>query len=609
MLGRRAPVVLLTIVFAASLAYALSLRVADSKSDGRHRGIFWSDESTYHSMAYSLAFDHDLRYERRDLERVYRAGYGGGPSGLFLVRNPDTGHLAFAKAYAYPLVAAPFVRALGDNGFFVLHALLLGLVLAAAHAYAARAAAPARATLWALTYVLASVCTLYFFWMTPEWFNFSIVFLACFLWLYKHTATDAERAATTSASARWFASARTDWLAVLLFAVAVYAKPPNAILAAALPAWEWLAGRRTRAVTLAGVLALAVAAMFGGTWYSIGDWNYQGGDRRQFNVFTSYPFLDESTNFDNTGIPMTTGVEDLTLLPPAGTFARDLVYVWIGRNGGLLPYMFPALLALGIFLRRRRRGPHALLCALWFAQLLAIVLVVRGNWIGGGGTVGSRYFVNLYPALFFLAPAGPRPAGMLSAWIVWGLFLAQIVLSPFRASLDPAAHTRHLPFTALPAELTILHNLPFNTNPNARRVALRHPPDLYAYFLDDGTWLREGDLGGFWVKGGRTAEIVLRTPQPIERIVLEVRNRTRGNEVTLFQGGQRLRFTMAPSESKRVAVAAEQGLAYEGSWLYRLAITAAVGTVPLFDTPGSTDGRNLGVFVSPTVEPATAFRP
>src|SRR5215471_21165058 len=87
------------------------------------------DEATYVSIGLSAAYDHDLTYERRDLERfvgLYRAG----PSGIFLKRgkqlrvrmdgSPPFAHLQksqdrrtdrlyFGKALIYGVLAAPFV--------------------------------------------------------------------------------------------------------------------------------------------------------------------------------------------------------------------------------------------------------------------------------------------------------------------------------------------------------------------------------------------------------------------------------------------------------------------------------------------------------------------
>ena len=101
------------------------------------KGEFWGDGATYYLMARSLAEDLDLRYEARDLFRARRE-FSSGPQGLFLKRahgglrmDPEGGfpwlgrvppsepRLYFAKAFAYPAVAAPFVRLFGTRGLLL----------------------------------------------------------------------------------------------------------------------------------------------------------------------------------------------------------------------------------------------------------------------------------------------------------------------------------------------------------------------------------------------------------------------------------------------------------------------------------------------------------
>jgi len=53
------------ILLIVSLAAAVSVDVV--KTDNGIKG----DEATYVSMALSMAFDHDLMYQRRDLERFW----------------------------------------------------------------------------------------------------------------------------------------------------------------------------------------------------------------------------------------------------------------------------------------------------------------------------------------------------------------------------------------------------------------------------------------------------------------------------------------------------------------------------------------------------------
>src|SRR6185312_5564977 len=64
------------------VALAAALSVDDVKTGFGLKG----DEATYVSMALSLAYDHDLTYERRDLDRFYGI-YRSGPDGIFLKKG------------------------------------------------------------------------------------------------------------------------------------------------------------------------------------------------------------------------------------------------------------------------------------------------------------------------------------------------------------------------------------------------------------------------------------------------------------------------------------------------------------------------------------------
>lgn len=594
------PALLLGVGFVLLLGYALTIRVPS------HKIYFFSDEATYHSMAYSLGFDGDVRYQRHDLERVYARGYVNGPTGLFLKQDPGSGNLYFAKAFLYPAAVAPFVRALGDNGFFVFHTLLLGLVLWAGVAYLQRSSRPWIAALWVVTYFGASIAFAYYFWITPEWFNLALLFLGCFLWLYKIPPVGAPSAPVPGG---WLTRGWTDYAAAALFGLVAYSKPPHAVFLLPLLVWS-LAQRRWRRTVLLGLTGLLVcAALFGVTWLAIGDWNYQGGIRKTF--YFEYPYESPAATFEALGSPMATGSRDVST-PGLREFLLNLVYIWIGRNGGLLVYMFPAVLAVGLFTvrcRRILRSAHALLIAACGVQLLAYLTLVANNWIGGGGTLGSRYFMTFYPALFFVLPAGLGVLGAVSAWSVAALFLAQILLSPFASSHHPSRHTVTFPFKLLPPELTILHNLPFNTNPRARRATVDDPRSFFLYFLDDNTYFGEPDIGGFWVRGESRAEVVIRTPDPVETLVLELRNGSGGdNRITATLSGERHVVTLAPDERATVEFTPGRGLAYEGTLLYRFIVGSEGGFVPKLHDPWSGDNRHLGVLVRPRVRPEMRLR-
>src|SRR3954451_25260495 len=92
----RAGAVLLVIALAA----ALSVDVV--KTGFGLKG----DEATYVSMALSLAYDHDLTYERRDLNRFYGL-YRSGPNGIFLKKGNQLRVRSIWRPPFVPLLKTP----------------------------------------------------------------------------------------------------------------------------------------------------------------------------------------------------------------------------------------------------------------------------------------------------------------------------------------------------------------------------------------------------------------------------------------------------------------------------------------------------------------------
>ena len=76
-------------------------------------GGFAGDAATYYTLGQSLAHDLDFEYRRDDLVRVWKE-FPSGPEGIFLKRGSG-GRIFYAKAYIYPLAAAPFIWLFGTN--------------------------------------------------------------------------------------------------------------------------------------------------------------------------------------------------------------------------------------------------------------------------------------------------------------------------------------------------------------------------------------------------------------------------------------------------------------------------------------------------------------
>ena len=216
---------------------------------------FQSDEATYYMMGYSLALDGDLTYRREDLMRVWRE-FPTGPAGVFLkngrdvtdwgfmrrppfvwttsVPDPDPSRFYYGKSFIYSAFAAPFVRVFGTNGFLLFHAVLLALVAWCSYVFLlARMPASLAATLTG-GFLMASVVPVYFVWIAPELFIFSLGLLAYFCWLYKQVATREQ----APWGMRWLFGAKGDVVAAILLGLATFSKVTNALLFPPIVAWQ-----------------------------------------------------------------------------------------------------------------------------------------------------------------------------------------------------------------------------------------------------------------------------------------------------------------------------------------------------------------------------------
>lgn len=600
--------VVLGVVTGLALVVAVAVDIPRA-SDGR----FWSDGATYHAMAASLAFDRDLEFGPEDLERV-RSSYPGGPQGVFLKRvsGEDGPRLVYAKALAYPAVAAPLVRLLGaDRGLLVLNALLFGAALWAGYSELRRYSGAGAAAAGALAVFVAGVVPVYLLWETPEVFNLGVVTLGLVAWRRQRPLVSA-----------------------LLLGVAAYSKPTNVALALPL-LLEPLVSREARgwtrrlgeAARRTAVVAAAVAAGFSLTWLATGEVNYQGGERKTF--YDRYPF-DPGVTFDSAGVWMTTdhfgplvaGRDDhkqTERVAPARSadelrrsFLLNLGYFWVGRFGGALAYFPGVVLALLLFLLAGPRERHG-----WLALFALVVswlgylLLIPDNWYGGAGTIGNRYFVNLVPLGLLLLPRGRGALAASGAALATLALLLPVLASPVRHSLRPGDHAVGGGFRALPSELTMLGDLspftdvwrkrrPFNApgGDPARRPA-GAPPSYFLWFLDDGTWGQESSFEreGFWLRGGEDAELVLQALAPVRRVRLRVTAGPAGDIVTARMGGARRRLVLAPLKSGEIVFDAPPAdVGYYGTRLHRLRLDSRYGAST------GRDGRRLGSFVSLELE-------
>ncbi len=133
---------------------------------------------------------------------------------------------------------------------------------------------------------------------------------------------------------------------------------------------------------------------------------------------------------------------------------------------------------------------------------------------------------------------------------------------------------------------------PFGFVGNPQRHA---DPDAYfLYFMDDGTFGKEEWAGraGFWIRGGASAEVVLRAFDlaPVGRVVVRVAGGPRGDTVTARLGWGSGRATVGPGQGAEIELPAGRGLRYYDTYLHVLHVASRRGAA-------LPDGRVVGAFV------------
>jgi hypothetical protein len=578
-----------------------------------------SDEATYYMMGHSLAEDGDLAYRREDLGRVWKE-FPAGPSGVFLKKgrdldfivtstppflkvqsqpDPDASQLYYGKSYIYPLFAAPFVRVFGTNGFLVFHAILLSAMLLAGYLFLNARSSPLVSLMLSAGFLMASVAPTYFAWTTPELFNLSLVVLGYFFWLFKEVADPA----STPRGLRWLLSPGTTWLAAILLGIATFSKPSNILLIGPLLIWL-AAGRHWKKAFLAGtIFALVGAALVGGNLAVTGEWNFQGGDRRTF--YAKYPFQNREAQWEVGADRATNRVltEEIFDRRVFGTVLRhNAGYFLFGRYSGLVPYFFPAVFASVMFLaaRRSRRRWQWLIAGAAAAEILLMLIWVPYTYNGGGGSVGNRYFMNTYGVFLFLLPPLESIGLALVPWAVGALFCAQVTFNPFFSSFNPAEHAKQGPLRWLPVELTLVNDLPINTQPNRARIWFGSERRFQIYFLDDNAYQRE-DLH-VWTRGRSTAEFLVKTVEPASALQLAVTTGIAPTTVTVSRGWWSEQVTLKAEETRVVTVPLDEGFPYRGTRVWHVKVKTDAGFVPAFVSGAAEDNRYLGVRLTPELK-------
>lgn len=562
---------LLSLLFV--IGFSASIDLAKVKEGG-----FFSDESTYYGIIQSLAMDGDLRYERRDIQRI-REAFKVGPMGIFLKRGRD-GRLYFAKSFIYPLLAAPFFRLFGVHGILLANGLMLLAVLLMGYLLLRQHHAPRESLSFTLLYLFGSVACVYVWWTTADLFNFFVNFAALFFFFYNFR--------------------RPAWghLAAVFFAAAVFSKPNNLLHIGVL--FLLLLARREwkRFAVLSLLSVLLVAGLFVFNYVQTGEVNYQGGERRAF--YGNFPLERPDFTFEaGAGNRMTSDTYwDRFYLSPAIALYNAFYYVF-GRFTGLFIYFFPALFALLLFCLQKKAREDWFLLAAAVLAVLFYILVMPDNYFGGGGSLGNRYFLNVFPLFFFLGHRQRSFRFSLAMLLPAVLFLAPVYMHALGHSASPRYPGVTFPSRLFPAEKTQCLTLPSNTNPWAFNKKIG---GQYALFmLNDNFHPVEGNF--FWTRGNRELEFFLLAPFRVGALELQLRNIAKPNHVSLAVEHKRKTVFLEPEGVRLVRFVNVPGLRLGNRYVYQVKVRSRQSLCPYFDTPGSRDLRQLGVQVRIRVYP------
>ena len=549
---------------------------------------FKADEPAYYLMAQSLAHDGDLECETGDLGRLFDEYPYLATFNLILMTDDGWQTSYFGKPYIYSLLAAPLVGLFGANGMVALNMLLLLAMIWMGTTYLGRFNSVPLAALFSTGFFLLSTAFAYVFWLHPEIFNMAGV-MGC-LYFALHPVDPPEFVTgRLSRVRRWVArpGARAAISAALL-ALATYNKPMLAAVALG-PLAAWIVGRQWRSIVIFAATGLAVLVLVSGLAIVLTGHPsaYLGVERMGVPVFDPSRMPIEPVQRRPAAQAPTTNSWSWLVRIPDIDFSElrlNLGYFLWGRHTGLLPYLPFAVLSLLLFLLHRGKTVVRWSILISLIAVAGFFLIwIPFNWHGGGGFIGNRYFVNIYPAFLFLVTT-ISPTWLVGAtYAVGGLVLGPILFTPFGAPVpEPTlqAHVRNPPLRLLPLELTFRRKLPGYKGTVVSGLWVQGRRDVFEV-KEDRFWIHGATPVELWIYSSEKLDdgftFSVRSLAPDNRVTLRFAGRTRslvfGSE-SPTPSTQRVRFE--PRRPDKMLHDPLEGTIYA----YRLLIETRTGFVP-----------------------------
>lgn len=532
------------------------------------KGGFFSDESTYFSIIQSLAFDGDLEYTRADIVRI-REIFWVGPTGVFLKKGHD-GRLFYAKSFIYPLAVAPFFRLFGTHGILLANGLMIFFVLLMGFLLLRQHHPQEKSFTLTIIYLFSSITFIYIWWITADLFNFFINFAALFFFFYH------------------FKKPAWNSLAGLFFAAAVFSKPPNILHIGILFLLLLYQKDWKKFLSMALICLLVLSSLLYFNYIQTGAFNYMSGERRSF--YGNFPFERPDFTFAG-GFPMSSdNYWSRFYLSPAIALLNLFYYIF-GRFTGMIVYFPSALFLLLLFFFQKKKPEDWFLLAAIGAAIFFYILITPANYLGGGGSLGNRYFFNIFPLLFFLGYRGRTFKFSLLPIFAAVVFLSPVYMDSIYHSASPRFPGISFPAKFFPPEKTQYASLPSNTNPRAFN---KNISDKYTlFFLNDNYHPMEDEL--FWTNADQELELFLLAPHQVKTFHVQLKNTPLANHVR-FQIEHKIQKVFIAADGVReITFSNIPGLYVNQRYLYHIKIKSGRSYNPYFANVNSLDQRWLGV--------------
>jgi hypothetical protein len=135
---------------------------------------------------------------------------------------------------------------------------------------------------------------------------------------------------------------------------------------------------------------------------------------------------------------------------------------------------------------------------------------------------------------------------------------------------------------------------PFGDMGDEHRNRPADPKAYYLYFPDDGAYGKEivGGSEGFWLRGGKEAEVILRALEPVRRVTISLTGGPAGDVVEVRLGRVTRRVQLAPRERRSFAIDTGKGFQHYDTFIHIVRFRSERGAT-IFDPVE----RVLGAFV------------